>query len=140
MQNGLLKELKEKGYRITKVRSFIVEYLASHKKPVDALVIQSKLAQLVKKVNKTTIYREIDFLLSQGIIKEVHFGDSKKRYEIANLPHHHHLVCKGCDGVQDVILKNELETVEQEIARKSKFKIENHTLEFFGVCSKCLIQ
>jgi Fe2+ or Zn2+ uptake regulation protein len=129
--------LKKHGYRLTPVRSFIIEFLATHKKPFDVITIQANLAKALRKVNKTTVYREIDFLLSQELIKEVNFGDGKKRYEIASLPHHHHLMCIDCNKIEDVILEDELKPIEKKITKTSKFKIKKHTLEFFGLCAQC---
>ncbi len=138
MKDEVLKELASRGHRITEVRRFIVEFLATHKKPYDALTLREKLEKKVKKVNKTTVYREIEFLLSEKVLREVDFCDGKKRYEIAGLPHHHHLICEGCDSVEDVMLDNDLVSIEKKIATQSKFKVERHTLEFFGQCAKCI--
>jgi Fur family transcriptional regulator, ferric uptake regulator len=137
MEKEPLLSLKKRGHRITSVRRCIVEFLSTRKKPYDAVVIQAALAKTAKKVNKTTVYREIEFLLSENIIKRVNFGDGKNRYEIADLPHHHHLVCEGCNTIEDVVLEDELQLIEKRIAKKSKFKVERHALEFFGMCSRC---
>ena len=57
-------------------------------------------------VNKTTICRELDFLMGKGLIKEIEFGEGKKRYEIdSGSDHHHHLICLNCKKVEDVDLK-----------------------------------
>lgn len=137
MQNKLLITLKNKGYRLTSVRVFVINFLETHKKPFDVITIQTALAKSVKKVNKTTVYREMEFLLSQGLIKQVNFGDGKNRYELSNLPHHHHLVCDKCHTIEDIFFQNELKTIESKIKKTKKFSIKRHVLEFFGVCHTC---
>ena len=137
MSNQVLLNLQKQGHRLTPVSKFIVGFLATHKKPFDAATLQTKLEKAVKKVNKTTVYREIEFLLSKGLIKEVSFGDGKMRYEIADLPHHHHLMCLDCKTVEDVVLKDELKSIEKKISKNTKFKIKRHALEFFGLCAQC---
>ncbi|SRR5258708_396102 len=84
--------------------------------------------------NKTTIYRQLDSFIKDGLVSEVEFGDGKKRYELANKKHHHHVVCKSCGTVADIeiderLLLNSLDQTD--------FKIENHNLEFFGFCGGC---
>ncbi len=137
MNNKHLLELQKQGYRLTAVRVFIIDFLTTHTRPFDVATIQTKLEQAVKKVNKTTLYREIEFLLSKHILQPINFGDGKTRYEIAGLPHHHHLVCKACHKIEDVFLDNELATIEHKIKKTTKFTINSHTLEFFGVCRQC---
>ncbi|MDP3996699.1 MAG: Fur family transcriptional regulator [bacterium] len=134
---NILRSLKERGHKVTKNRSFIVGFLAENRKPFSAGAILSEAAKTVRKFNKTTIYRELDFLKKEEVISEIEFGDGKKRYEIAGLPHHHHAVCTVCEKVEDVILDEDLEKVERKILRDKKFKVKNHLLEFFGLCKNC---
>lgn len=91
----------------------------------------------LKGVHKTTVYRELGFLESEGLIKKIEFGDGIRRYERSEMEHHHHLICVGCKKVSDIHLEKDLEVQERSIARKTGFKILNHSLEFFGLCAKC---
>ncbi len=64
--------------------------------------------------------------------------DGKKRYEVlGEHEHHHHMICTTCRAIRCVEMANDLDTLEAEIFTKFKFKVESHTLEFFGVCQKC---
>ncbi len=133
----ILSQLSDLGFKKTRVRDAVVSYLAEGKKPVDALAIQDSLKKRGLAVNKTTVYRELQFLLVQGVIIEINFGDNKKRYEIAGLPHHHHLVCTACGIVQDVAAEHDLARLEKKIENETSFSIKNHSLEFFGLCRRC---
>lgn len=133
----ILSQLSDLGFKKTRVRDAVVSYLSDGKKPVDALAIQDSLKKRGLAVNKTTVYRELQFLLVQGIIIEINFGDNKKRYEIAGLPHHHHLVCTACGIVQDVAAEHDLARLEKKIENETSFIIKNHSLEFFGLCRRC---
>ena len=90
------------------------------------------------KANKTTIYREIEVLLKSKQLIEVDFADGKKRYELAELAHHHHLICLKCHGVQDIFLKENLIQEENQIKHTKNFQVLKHNLEFFGYCQSCL--
>lgn len=128
----ILDALKAEGYKLTKTRKRIVDILLQSALPISVPEIREGLG-----VNKTTVYRELEFLLQKNIIREVEFGDGKKRYEITTGGHHHHIVCLHCGMVEDVELSSDLEKEESAIAKKKQFKIINHSLEFFGICARC---
>lgn len=132
-----LQDLAQRGYKKTRVRAAIISRLAALRKPADAASLGSFLEKSGLKVNKTTVYRELAFLLEQAVISEITFGDNKKRYEVAGLPHHHHLVCSACGAVQDVLAERDLAALEKKIERQTDFAITSHSLEFFGLCRRC---
>lgn len=134
----IITNLKNSGHRITKARSLIVEIFGNSKTPQSAFDILNHLKVKNAQVNKTTVYRELEFLTVQGIIKEVDFGEGKKRYELDDdTTHHHHIICINCRKVEDVDLKIDLEDEEKRIAKMKNFKVLNHSLEFFGLCGNC---
>lgn len=132
-----LEKLKEKGKRTSATRGAILQLLTDSPTPFSAAEILAGLVRRRMGVNKTTIYRELDLLCSEGVLRELQFGDRKKRYEVAPEGHHHHLVCTDCHRVEDVELKNDLDSEEKRIERMKKFKIARHSLEFFGICASC---
>jgi len=137
MEN-IISDLKQAGHRITQARSIIIKILFNSKSPMTALELLSALEKEGVKVNKTTVYREMDFLLREKIIKELDFGDGKKRYEMdLTDSHHHHVICLKCGKVEDIELKTDLLSEEEKIAHEKKYQIINHSLEFFGYCPDC---
>ena len=134
---SFLDQLATNGHRITAVRSLIIDLLHKNQKPTTALELQNLITKKLRPVNKTTIYRELELLLNNNIIVEINFGDNKKRYEIAGLPHHHHLVCSNCDKVEDVFIDRDLHQLEQKITKEKSFTVHSHSLEFFGLCQDC---
>lgn len=116
----ILTQLKNKGYKITKARSLIIEVFLNRPTPITALDLIEAFRSAHIPANKTTIYREIAFLLEQKIIKEVEFGEGIKRYEIAGDAHHHHLVCIKCKKIEDVDIKADLQKQEQIILQQKK--------------------
>lgn len=132
-----LSYLKAKKHKITKVRSLIIEIIVSSPTPLSVGELLNMLEKVNLQPNKTTIYRELDFLLKQGIIREVDFGESKKRYEFSSEQHHHHVICIKCKKIEDVDLDQDLSQYEDKIAQEKNFKIINHSLEFFGLCPNC---
>ena len=119
----------------TPARSAITQFLSSISTPVDVAEIINFLHSKKLNTNKVTVYRTIDFLLKNGIITRLEFGEGKFRYEL-NKTHHHHLVCQNCGKVEDVegVFVEEL---EKKIRSKKGFLIKSHSLEFFGLCQNC---
>lgn len=109
----------------------VLDILSKSKKPIDVSILVEKLC-----VNKTTVYRQIEKFIKGGLVVEVEFGDGKKRYELASLDHHHHLICKKCKKIEDITFNERV--ILREVSKKSNFKVENHSLEFFGICVNCI--
>lgn len=133
----LLEGLKTKGYRSSKIRTALVEILFEARAPLAVPELLELLSSRDFDANKTTIYRELTALKRENIVREVQFGENKKRYEIMPEDHHHHLICIECDRVEDVELVNDLNAIEKKISSEHRFTILNHALEFYGLCKNC---
>lgn len=133
----VINKIRSKGHRITKVRGLVAELFINSSEPLTAQDLILGLETLGLKVNKTTVYRELTFLLNTEIIKGIEFGDGVKRYELLQEEHHHHVICINCKKVEDVDLAMDLEKEEAKISKDKNFKILNHSLEFFGLCANC---
>lgn len=133
----IISALRSEGHRITPAREQIINTFNKSTSPISAIDLLEALEKLDNKVNKTTVYRELDFLLEKNLVREVEFGEGRKRYELNTGTHHHHLVCRKCKKVEDVDLKTDLSSEEKLIEKETGFKIESHSLEFFGYCKNC---
>lgn len=131
-----ISSLRDKGHRITKVREEVIRMFSQASKPLSASEVEGKLSESGLFVNKTTIYRELQFLLSNSYLVEVYLHPKQASYESSELKHHHHLVCNDCgdvDNVTNCLAKD----LEEEVYKKKGFKINRHTLEFYGTCAAC---
>lgn len=132
----IILKLKGEGHRITPIRKKILDIFSTSPSPISAPELVESFKNLKIDVNKTTIYRELNFLMTKLFITEVEFGDGKKRYELNN-GHHHHLICLNCNKIKDVDLKTDLSEEETKIEQETGFKVKSHSLEFFGHCKNC---
>jgi Fe2+ or Zn2+ uptake regulation protein len=107
------------------------------KQPVSVEQLKILLKKKGLSVNKTTIYREIVFLLDQKIILEVDLREGKKRYEPAKLGHHHHLVCGKCKTIEEIAPNEAIEEEILRIAKNHSYKSADHFFEIIGLCPKC---
>lgn len=126
----------EKKSRFSATRNLILSLLSKSKQPLSVFDLQKAFEMQKFLANKTTIYRELDFLKEQKLIEEFQLDDGVRRYEALSR-HHHHVVCVKCKKIECVELVTELKSQEKEIEENNKFKIISHSLEFYGLCQKC---
>ena len=131
-----LSELRGRGFRMTKARSAIVAFLARIDAPQSIPEISEALRKTGLVFNKTTVYRELAFLVKEGIAKEVRVSDEKRYYELVG-EHHHHTICVSCGDIRDVLFRENLLHVERVLLERDGFRVLEHSLEFFGLCSGC---
>lgn len=135
----LAKSLQLQGFRMTQLRRKLLKLFSVTRTPLSVPEIDEALTKQKLEVNKTTIYRELEFLLGQEVIHSVQFNDDKKRYELAR-EHHHHLICEKCQNIVEITIE-ELEPtfpkIEARLKETKGFTLVDHSLEFFGVCKNC---
>lgn len=134
----IFSEMKRLRLRLTRTRRAFVAVLLGAATPLSASHILARLEQDGLRVNKTTVYREIERLEQLGIIVGVELGDRQKYYEYTLTAHHHHLVCTKCERIEDVAVdERALMVQEKAMAHEKHFRILRHSLEFFGLCWQC---
>ncbi len=135
---AILAQLKHNGERITTLRRTLLELFGSARTPLSYEEITEQLRRKKITVNKTTVYRELEFLNERGIITTLHFEDeSSKRYEWTQRAHHHHIRCVQCNRITDVVLEDELQHVLQRVKQQTRYTVNEHSMEFIGVCARC---
>jgi len=126
--------------KITKARMTILSILKKINKPLDVSEIILKIKKAGAKINRVTVFRNVNFLVKNGLISKVELNEGKYRYEISTLPHHHHLVCKNCRkliDIKDEDLHDQIEKISNKVNLQYHFVIEEHKVEFFGKCKDC---
>jgi Fur family transcriptional regulator, ferric uptake regulator len=131
--------------RLTKPRRAILDILNDIGGHLTAEQIYKKASRISFKIGLSTIYRNLELLVRIGLVWKFDAGDNKARYEIAKWTdenHHHHLICKKCNSIIDysASVDNEKDFIrmrEKNLSSKYNFKIENHCIDFFGLCYKC---
>jgi Fur family ferric uptake transcriptional regulator len=128
--------LRKSGHKATPGRLSLLFLLASANRP---LAIHDIIDESKKGLNQATVYRSLESLLEAGIVRRVDMQHAHAHYELAEgAAHHHHLICKHCGRVEDV--ENcDVSAIEKTVLKRSKSfaSIQTHSLEFFGLCTKC---
>lgn len=131
--------IKQYGLRITPIRLALIHYFCDHHSPAEVSEIINYLQSSNISPHKTTLYRDIELLLKLELLHKVDLGDGVMRYELAHRDHHHHLVCTGCKAIADVAIPGDVHEMTRHIEKEFAFKINAHSLEFFGLCQNCQI-
>lgn len=131
-----LEKIKDSGGRITGTRKLLAEVFTQSEGPLSLSAIVSSIKRRGSKIDRTTLYRELVFLVDNNIVQLVNLGDGKKYYE-ACFNHHHHLVCTSCRSITEIELGKCLGGYEKKFLKEFKFQTVSHSLEFYGLCKKC---
>jgi len=131
--------------RWTEPREAILQLLSRTTKHMSAKEIYATLQKFYPGIGLTTVYRTLDLLFQMGLIHKLSFGDGHNRYEFISdekAKHHHHLVCTSCGKIFNYseFVDEELALVrktEDRLEKKYNFQIEDHNIEFLGICEVC---
>ena len=129
-------ELQEVSLKATPARIAVMKFLESADQPVDVNSILDYLKKEDIDTNPATVFRMMNDFLQKGITKQIQFQECKARYELSNKRHHHHLICTNCGKVEEVE-GDFLKEMEDKIYKDKKFRVKDHSLEFFGLCENC---
>lgn len=83
-----------------------------------------------------TVYRTLALLEENNIVSSISLGVQGKKYEIANKPHHDHIICEKCNKIVE-FENDEIEELQHAIAKENGFELTNHLMQLYGVCTAC---
>lgn len=132
--------LKKGGLKLTPQRLTILDVVIGQEgEHLTIDEIYSKVKAVKPEIGVATVYRTILLFDELGILRKLDLNDGVYRYELSHEeePHgHHHLVCSACGKVEEV-RDDLLDSVEKIIESEYKFRIKDHSLKFYGLCSDC---
>jgi len=139
--HGIAKhQMDQAGHMYTRTRRLIMDTLAGAGGPTTIPVILQSAPTLVQ----SSLYRNLAVLQEVGLVTRVDVGDDRSYYELSEAVtdvHHHHLVCRSCRSVIDVVLpariERALDKAFTESATAAGFALEDHRLDLIGVCATC---
>lgn len=136
-RTNLLDILRQSRIKLTQERKEIISILERAEFPLSPAELFLRIKPTLPKANLTTIYRNLEMLEGLNLVKRLAFNKNNFSYElVTNRAHHHHAICKNCGKVED--LENISEKFVIEVSKTTEFNIEDHNLEFFGVCQECM--
>jgi Fur family ferric uptake transcriptional regulator len=128
--------LRRAGYKATRARRAVIEFLAETPGHATAPEIVAAVGVRAAGVGRASVYRTLELLTQLGLVQVSSMGGSIPTYVFAPSGHHHHLVCTGC-GKTIEFEECVLGELEQRLADTFGFRIESHLMEVFGRCPDC---
>ena len=131
-------KLISKGLKVTPQRMSILEAVHHLDNHPTAENIIDKVRQMHPNIGTGTVYKVLETLIENNIIKKVKTDKEIMRYD-GIFESHHHLYCSTCDIIEDYH-DAELDYVLQEHFKTKKlagFRIEEFVLQIKGKSDKC---
>lgn len=82
-----------------------------------------------------TVYRNLNLLVEDGIVRRLIFPDSPERFDIQTYDHYH-LRCINCGTIVNIDGAY-CDDIDARIASKTGLVIESHAIFFSGLCLTC---
>lgn len=114
---------------ITPLRQSIIELIKTyHLMSVKEIVVALEKSENF--VNKSTVYRALEYLLAEGILLKLQFLDKDAQYEVVDEPHDH-MVCTSCGLVEKT------RPASEELKHIGSFQVQHRHVTYYGLCKKC---
>ena len=89
------------------------------------------------RIGLATVYRTMKIICDAGLARETDFGGGIRRFEHKyKHQHHDHLICLECGRIIEV-MSPAIEKLQENLAKKHRFKAVRHRMEIFGTCRTC---
>jgi len=120
------------GLRMTDQRRVIARIIADAQDHPDVEELHRRAAAVDDRISISTVYRTVKLFEDAGIIERHDFRDGRSRYEPVPDEHHDHLIDLRSGTVVE-FRSEEIEQLQEEIARKLGYRLVGHRLELYGV-------
>jgi|TARA_B100001989_G_C24239061_1_gene316424 Fur family ferric uptake transcriptional regulator len=122
--------------RATRQRAAISALLENLDDFRSAQELHDELRKRGEGIGLTTVYRTLQQMAATGTVDTLRTDTGESVYRLCSDHHHHHLVCRACGSTVE-IQGSQVEKWAAEVARKHGFTEVTHTVEIFGLCSRC---
>ncbi len=129
--NVLAEILNKEGLRYTVQRQAIWDEILSSHEHRDAEQIYLELINNGIKVSRATIYRTIDVLVKNKLVRKMDVGEGRSLYEPRlKGEHHDHMICLETGDIIE-FFDETLEQLQETIAKKYGYSIVRHVHQLF---------
>ena len=120
---------------ITKRQEQLLDELMKCTDELSGQELHRKLHNGEKAMGLTTVYRNLQTLVKQGLIRSRHLPNGEVLYAPVERDIHH-LTCVNC-GNTTRIQGCPVKAIDISKKVSKDFELLFHTLEYFGLCKKC---
>lgn len=118
--------------KMTGQRRVIARVLSEASDHPDVEEVYKRASVIDPHISIATVYRTVRLFEEAGIVDKHDFGDGRSRYEESTDDHHDHLIDMQSGKVIE-FQNEEIEAIQEKIARQHGFRLIGHRLELYGV-------
>jgi len=123
--------LHKEGLRYTAQREAVWDEIRQSNQHRDVEDIYLSLCTKGFQVSRATVYRTVDVLVKNKLVRKMDLGDGRFRYEPRlDDNHHDHMICTETGDIIE-FFDEELELLQEKIARKHGYKVVRHVHQLF---------
>jgi len=128
--------LAGKGLRHSKRRGQVADVFFSTAKHIGIDELYEKVQSLDPGIGIATVYRTLNLLVESGLAIKRDFVTGAATYEKRTKEHHDHLLCTSCGRIVE-FQRDEIESLQDEVAKANDFVLTFHKMELYGICASC---
>jgi Fur family transcriptional regulator, ferric uptake regulator len=126
------RQAQDHGLRMTGQRRIIARVLSEAADHPDVEEVHRRAHAVDNRISLSTVYRTLKIFAAKGILARHDFGLGRGRYERAEGAHHDHLI--NLDTGEVIEFQNDqIEQLQERVARELGFTLVGHRLQLFGV-------
>ena len=127
----LVEVLRKEGLRYTSQREAVWDEIKKSEEHRDAEDIYLQLKSNNHNVSRATVYRTIDVLVKNHMVRKMDLGDGRNLFEPRiDDEHHDHMICLDTGKIIE-FFDEELEDLQDKIAEKHGYKVVRHVHQLF---------
>lgn len=128
----LVERLEAAGLRMTAQRRVIAETLDGPDRHVGADDLLDQARARLPEIGRATVYKAMTAFVATGEVREFMTDDGPTLYDPNANVAHHHLVCRTCGSIRDIVLDEDLRRLAPD-----GFVADAADLVLHGHCANC---
>ena len=109
--------------KYSKQRQLILSMVLENQAHPSAKTIYDDLKNTCPSLSLGTVYRNLNFLVEQGLIRKVVIPGQDTRYDY-NLGNHFHFICEKCGTIFDFETSTDLKSENENLKKQFQFKVK----------------
>lgn len=133
----LAELFRRSGRKVTAQRQCIFRILQGDVTHPSAEVVHAAAARQMETISLKTVYQTLHDLSELGEVVALDVGTGSTRFDPNVDHHHHHLVCRRCGSVRDLVV----DFPDLAVPRGADlgFEVGSAEVVFRGLCPQCLV-
>jgi len=131
-----IKQFRARGFKITPQRAGILSLMVESGRHWTAEEVFQALRNDYPMISRTTVYRNLESLVSEGLLARLQHANRAVLYD-PNLDQHHHFFCLGCGAIVDVYLDRIDYEIDASRTEVLPSKVLRPELQLHGLCESC---